>query len=98
MKLLSIIRAAYPKKYKAIFSTDSARTKTIQFGSAGMDDYTIKGDKEQRARYRVRHRKDLDTPAAKTGVSAGALSWYVLWGDSTSMSENIRYYKQHFGL
>ncbi len=38
----------------AIFTKDNGRTKTVHFGSAGMDDYTITKDKEQRARYRQR--------------------------------------------
>jgi hypothetical protein len=63
-----------------------------------MDDYTKTHDKAQRDRYRTRHAKDLATTAAKTGVSAGALSFYVLWGDSTDMSRNIAAYKRKFGL
>lgn len=98
MKRLSIVRAAPPKKWKATFETDQGRTKTIQFGSAGMDDYTLTHDQDQRARYRTRHRKDLTTAASKTGVSAGALSWWVLWGDSTSFDANVRAYRRHYGL
>ena len=63
-----------------------------------MDDYTRAHDKAQRDRYRTRHAKDLNTAAGKTGVSAGALSFYVLWGDSTDMSRNIAAYKRRFGL
>jgi len=96
--LLSIRRAEPPKKYVATFETDTGRTKTIRFGAASMDDYTLTHDKEQRERYRTRHRKDLTTEASKSGVSAGALSWYILWGNSTSIQENIRHYKTYFGL
>ena len=32
--------------------------KTIHFGAAGMDDFTITGDEEQKKRYMTRHRKD----------------------------------------
>jgi len=98
MKLLTIAPTVAPKKFKATFETDSGRKKSISFGSAGMDDYTLTGDKEQRERYRTRHRKDLDTEAGKTGVSAGALSYWVLWGDSTNMATNIREYRKRFGL
>jgi hypothetical protein len=97
-KLIGIVRAAYPKKFKAVFQTDMGRQKTIQFGSAGMDDYLHTHDKAQRERYRTRHRKDLETAASKTGLSAGALSWYILWGESTDFDTNLRYYKNHFGL
>ena len=32
--------------------------KTIHFGAAGMDDFTITGDEEQKKRYMARHRKE----------------------------------------
>ena len=41
------------KKLKAVFTRENGRTKTTHFGAAGMDDYTIKKDKEQRTRYRL---------------------------------------------
>ena len=84
------------KKLMAIFTKkDSNRTKTVYFGAKGSDDYTKTKDKEQRARYRSRHKKDL-----KTGdpTRAGYLSWYILWGDSTSLRENIASYKRRFNF
>ena len=64
------------KKLMAVFTKDNGRKKTTHFGASGMDDYTITNNKEQRKRYRDRHRKDL-----KTGdyTRAGYLSWYILW-------------------
>ena len=83
------------KKLMAIFTKDNGRTKTTHFGSAGMDDYTLTKDKQQRKRYRERHKKDL-----KTGdyTRAGYLSYYILWGNSTSRKENISAYKRRFNL
>lgn len=83
------------KKLMAIFTKDDGRTKTTHFGAKGMDDYTITKDKQQRARYRSRHQKDL-----KTGdyTRAGFLSYYILWGNSTSRAENIKAYKRRFNL
>ena len=99
MKLLTIQRSTSPgKKFMATFSTDAGRTCTIHFGASGMDDYLHTHDKAQRDRYRTRHAKDLQTSASRTGVSAGALSYYILWGDSTSMQQNILSYKRKFGL
>jgi len=60
-----------------------------------MDDYTITKDKEQRERYRTRHKKDLET---KDPTRAGYLSYYILWGDNTSIRENIKNYKKKFNL
>jgi hypothetical protein len=84
------------KKLDAVFSnTSGGRTKTVSFGSANMDDYTIKKDREQRTRYRSRHKKDLQTGDP---TRAGYLSWYILWGASTSRRENIASYKKRFGF
>ena len=83
------------KKLMAIFTKDNGRTKTTHFGAKGMDDYTITKNKEQRARYRSRHKKDLKT---NDPTRAGFLSYYILWGDSTSRSANISAYKKRFNL
>lgn len=96
MKLLSVKKSTKPdKKLMAVFQTDSGRSKTVHFGAAGMDDYTLSKDKEQRKRYRERHKKDLDT---NDPSRAGYLSYYILWGDSTSRRENIKDYKKRFNL
>ena len=83
------------KKYMAIFTRDNGRTKTTHFGQATADDYTKTKDKEQRKRYRDRHQKDLSTGDY---MRAGFLSYYLLWGDSTSMRENLKSYKKRFNL
>jgi hypothetical protein len=69
-------------------------TKT-RFGAAGMDDHTLTGDKDQRMRYLTRHRKNENWRDPK---SAGALSRYILWGDSTSIETNLAAYKRRFNL
>ena len=83
------------KKYMAVFTRDNGRTKTTHFGSAGMDDYTKTKDKEQRKRYLDRHRKNENWNDYE---SAGSLSRYILWGNSTSIRENIKTYKNKFNL
>lgn len=99
MELISITPSSKAdKKLMARFRSETGREKVIHFGAAGMDDYTKAHDKEQRERYRTRHAKDLKTEAAKTGVSAGALAYYVLWGDSTDLRRNIAAYKRRFGF
>ena len=82
------------KKWTAEFS-NGTRTRHVSFGAKGYADYTITHDKEQRDHYRQRHAKDL-----KTGdpTKAGFLAYYILWGNSTDMQENIRAYKHRFGL
>ena len=96
MKLLSITPSTKAdKKLMAKFETDTGRTKTTHFGSKGMDDYTITHDKEQRERYRTRHKKDLESADP---TRAGYLSMWILWGDSTSREKNISAYKKRFNL
>lgn len=96
MKLLSITPSEKPdKKMKAVFETDAGRTRSVHFGAKGMDDYTKTHDKEQRTRYRTRHAKDLQS---NDPSRAGFLSYYILWGDSTSLQANIAAYKKKFSL
>jgi hypothetical protein len=83
------------KKYMAIFTYPDGKKKTTHFGAAGMTDYLLSKDTERRSRYRTRHKKDL-----KTGdpTRAGYLSYYLLWGESTSLRKNISDYKKRFNF
>jgi hypothetical protein len=103
MKLEKVVKSdAKNKKFTAIFCMCKGESKCcdkekkkVHFGSKGMDDYTITKDKTQRDRYRSRHKKDLET---KDPTRAGYLSWFLLWGDSTSLQENIKDFKKKFNL
>lgn len=96
MKLLSVKPSTKAdKKLMATFENDNGRTKTTHFGASGMDDYTKTHDKAQRDRYRTRHAKDLQTGDY---TRPGFLSYYILWGDSTSLQTNIAAYKRRFNL
>ena len=92
VKLLKIIKSPIAsKKLRAIFD-DGTHT---DFGDSSMKDYTQHHDVERRRLYRLRHKKDLLTHDVK---KAGYLSFYVLWGDSTSLATNIAKYKAMFNL
>lgn len=79
-------------KYIAEFK-DGTHTR---FGAVGYDDYTMPPhDKEQRDRYRTRHKKDLETNDPRR---AGFLSYYILWGDSTSVLANKRAFENKFNV
>ena len=94
-KLLKVVKSDRPgKKWKAVFDVDG-RSKTTHFGASGMQDYTQHHDQERRERYRQRHKKDLET---HDPTRAGYLSWYLLWGDSTSLESNLAAYKRRFSL
>lgn len=95
MKLVKVVKSDRPgKKWKAVFDNDG-KSKTTHFGAAGMEDYTQHHDKERRERYRARHKKDLETGDP---TRAGFLSYYLLWGESTSLQENLASYRRRFGL
>jgi hypothetical protein len=95
-KLLRIIRSPNPeKKWRAVFQTDTGREKNVDFGAAGMEDYTQHGDPERRERYRERHNRNLQTGDP---TRAGFLSYYILWGPHKSVGANMKYYKSKFKL
>jgi hypothetical protein len=84
------------KKWKAIFyDAEGKKIKTTQFGDNRFEDYTQHKDKKRRSKYRDRHKKDLDKGDY---MSAGFLSYYLLWGESTSLKTNISNYKKKFKL
>jgi hypothetical protein len=103
MKLEKVVAStAKSKKWTAYFCMCEGKScceegdkKKVHFGASGMDDYTITKDKEQRERYRKRHQKDLRT---NDPMKPGYLSYYLLWGDSTSLQQNIKNYKKKFNL
>ena len=94
MKLIKVVKSEKSgKKFTAYFDKDG-RTIKRSFGAAGMDDFTRTHDTQQRSRYRSRHSKDLKGDPTKPGY----LSYYILWGPSTSMKANIAAYKRKFSL
>lgn len=76
-------------KYIAVF----ADGKRVAFGAKGYEDYTTHRDKERRENYRSRHAKDLET---NDPYRPGYLSYYILWGDSPQLAQNIRAYNKKF--
>ena len=82
------------KKYMAVFTDKGKKVKTTHFGAAGMSDYTKHKNKTRKRRYLSRHRKRENWSDYK---SAGALSRYVLWGE-TSFRESVKRYKKRFNL
>jgi len=100
MKLLKVVKSEKQgKKWKAIFKLDNGKEKTTHFGFDNpkdlKNDYTLNKDKKRRRRYRIRHEKDLKT---NDPTRAGYLSYFLLWGNSTSLKQNIKDYKKKFKL
>ena len=102
-KLLRVEKSHLPeKKWDAGFGREvngEKKEKRVPFGAVGYIDYTMTDgdseDKKRREMYRSRHKVDL---ADRDVTSAGHLSYFILWGESTSREENIRNYKKRFHL
>ena len=101
-KLLKVIKSSKQgKKWTAIFRKDNGKEKSVHFGYDNpkdkTNDYTLHKDKTRRERYRNRTRNQIKNPNT-TPLSPSYLSFYLLWGDSTSLKTNIRNYKKRFNL
>ena len=95
-KLLRVVKSPKSgKKWRATFQGESGREKNVDFGDSSAEDYTQHHDKDRRDNYRSRHKKDLETGDP---TRAGFLSYYILWGDSTSFNQNLADYKRRFQL
>jgi hypothetical protein len=77
------------KRYKVVF----ANGKVVHFGQEGGSTYIDHGDKVKRAAYLARHKKNENW---SDPYSAGSLSRYLLWGDSTSLDVNHAAFMNRF--
>lgn len=98
MKLLEIKKSNNrKKKWMAIFCNCSGETKckpadrkTVHFGASGYEDYTTHRDVERRRLYRLRHAKEKD----QAPDTPGSLAYHILWGEHTSLQQNIRDFRK----
>jgi hypothetical protein len=79
------------KRYLATFHNGTK----VHFGLKGAETYIDRQDKAKREAYLARHAKNEDWSNPYT---AGALSRWILWGDSGNINNNIKYFKQRFAL
>ena len=82
------------KRYTATFKDG----KIVHFGQKNpkYGTYIDHSDKDKRAAYIARHSKNGENWS--NPKTAGALSRYLLWGDSTSLRTNIASFKRRFNL
>jgi hypothetical protein len=78
------------KRFLAELSLNG-KIKRIKFGAPGGSTYLDHGDKKKRENYWKRH---MANPVEKYRIenlipSAALLSAYLLWGESTDLSENV---------
>mgnify|MGYP003655602286 FL=1 len=92
--MVKITKSTNPKKkYMAVFD-NYGKKKTTHFGAAGMSDYTKHKDNKRKELYLKRHKKRENWDDY---MSAGSLSRYILWGE-TSLKDSINVYKKKFKL
>ena len=83
------------KKLMAIFYDDSKKKiKTVHFGDNRYEDFTQHHDEKRRAQYVSRHSSNEDW---NDFMSAGALSYYILWYDKNK-DVAIHEYAKRFNL
>lgn len=84
------------KKYTAYFrDTSTGKEFRTHFGAAGSEDYTMHHDPNRRQNYLNRHEKDLDTMDPSR---AGYLSYYITWGPSTNLQQNVKSFLRKFKI
>ena len=69
--------------------------KIVHFGEKGSPDYTTHGDPKKRDNYLRRHEANEDWSQPDT---PGALSRWLLWGNSRSFDINLGNFTKRFGL
>jgi hypothetical protein len=100
-KLLTVKKSKKPgKKWNFTFKSDtsqskSKRTFTRSVGNSTRNNYTLHHNKTRRKHYLQRHKKNLNTGDP---TRPGYISYYVLWGNSTSFEDNLKAYKKKFNL
>ena len=96
MKLLDVRKSdRSDKKLVAEFETEKGGTKKVHFGAKGYSDYTVHKDPKRRENYIARHKKNENWNDPTT---AGSLSKHLLWGDSTSLQQNLKAFKKKFKI
>ena len=95
MKLIKVEGSSLKNKRLVAIFSNGKKEKKVNFGLKGGSTYLDNKDKKIRSAYRARHKVDLKT---KDPMRAGYLSYYLLWGDSTSLAVNIKDYKKKFNL
>ena len=81
-----------------VFLLPNGRQRTVRFGTAS--DYVSNPRKTARDRtaYIARHRVNTRTTAIHSRHPPGALSRWLLWGESRSLARNTAAFRRRFRL
>jgi hypothetical protein len=97
MKLIDVVKTPNDSKYKltATFKDDEGKIRKVNFGVKNSFSYIDGADDKIRNAYLARHAKDIINPDPTT---KGNLSYYITWGPSKSLNQNVKLYKQRFNV
>ena len=95
MKLVKVENSNDGKTKLTATFEENGKTRTVKFGIKGSNSYIEGASIEARNAYRARHAKDILNPDPTT---KGNLSYFLTWGDSPSLTQNIKAYKQKFNV
>lgn len=95
MKLVKVEPSTDGKTKLTATFEDNGKTRTVKFGIKGSNSYIDGAEKEVRDAYRKRHAKDILNPDPTT---KGNLSYWITWGESQSLAQNVKAYKQKFNV
>jgi hypothetical protein len=87
------------KRFVAIFTDDKGKSKKVNFGLKNPKKGTFidHSDKEIRKNYIARH-EVTEKKFYKEPMRPATLSRFILWGNSSSLKQNIESYKKKFNL
>ena len=99
MKLEIKNSQAKGKRFVAIFTDDKGKSKKVNFGLKNPKRGTFidHADKELRKNYIARH-EVREKKFYKDPMRPATLSRFILWGDSSSLKQNIENYKNKYNL
>lgn len=95
VKFVQLLKGTGGKKYKAVFyDFMRKKLKSVSFGDINYQDYTQHQDMVRQQSYISRHKSNEDW---NNYMSAGALSYHLLWSKPT-LSSAYKAYQKRFNL
>ncbi len=96
LKLLRVVPTpTLSKKYAAVFVLANGRQRTVRFGTGSNYVSNPRKTARDRAAYIARHRVN---ESHGDPLTPGALSRWLLWGESRSLARNTAAFRRRFRL
>jgi hypothetical protein len=97
MKLMSVefLEDGKEKLVANFYDRETKKSKSVKFGVKDSFTYIEGASKKIRDAYRARHARDIINPDPTT---KGNLSYYLTWGPTQMLGENISLYRKKFNV